>query len=218
MEAVLGDLPEALRERVLTHWRNYLECADEPVEPSTELAKVWALSDFVAQSCTRNPDLLKALLSSGDLERSFEDGDLRKRLEAALDGVADENDLGERLRRFRRLQMVRIAWRDLAGRADLGEVTADLSALAEACIDAALTRLYDWQCEQKGVPHGSEDKPQQLVVLGMGKLGARELNFSSDIDLIFAYPEEGETRSGHRSTSNQEFFVRLGQRLINALD
>ncbi|SCZ51983.1 bifunctional [glutamate--ammonia ligase]-adenylyl-L-tyrosine phosphorylase/[glutamate--ammonia-ligase] adenylyltransferase [Thiohalomonas denitrificans] len=218
MEALLEGLPESLGERVLTHWRNYLEAADQPIEPSAELARVWAFSDFVARSCSRNPDLLQGLLGSGDLERSYGEGELRQRLDAALDGVSDENDLGGRLRRFRRLEMTRIAWRDLAGYADLGEVTADLSALAEACIDGALVRLYEWQCEEKGTPCGSDGRTQQLVVLGMGKLGARELNFSSDVDLIFAYPEEGETRGGRRSTSNQEFFVRLGQRLITALD
>ncbi len=218
MKRLLEGFAEPICERVLTHWRNYLECADEPVEPSTEMAKVWAFSDFVAQSCSRNPALLKTLLSSGDLERAYKEGELGQRLDAALDGVSDESDLGGRLRRFRRLEMVRIAWRDLAGRAELVEVTADLSALAEACIGGALARLYHWQCQQRGTPYGSDDRPQQLVVLGMGKLGAGELNFSSDVDLIFAYPEEGETRGGRRSISNQEFFVRLGQQLITALD
>ena len=84
--------------------------------------------------------------------------------------------------------MVRIAWRDLAGLADLAETTADLSALAEACLDHALAWLYRWQSAAQGVPTGADGRPQALVVLGLGKLGAGELNFSSDVDLIFAYP------------------------------
>ncbi len=113
--------------------------------------------------------------------------------------------------------MVRIAWRDLAGRAPLTEVLADLSALAEACVDLALEQLYLLMCEQFGTPLGEGGEAQRLVVLGMGKLGGGELNFSSDIDLIFAYPEEGETQGGRRPLSNQEFFIRLGQRLCNLL-
>ncbi len=136
------------------------------------------------------------------------------RVEDALAGVADEAALGGALRRLRRREMVRIAWRDLAGWADLDEVLAELTALAEGCLEAALGRLEAWQREAWGVPRGPDGEAQSLVVLGMGKLGAGELNFSSDIDLIFAYPEEGETDQGR---SNAEFFTRLGQRLVSLL-
>lgn len=215
-------LPEALHPRMQRLWSSYLERAGATVPPlppalADELARVWAVSDFVAQACIRAPDLLADLLAGGDLARAYPPGHLRERLAQALAGTADENDLGRRLRLFRRREMVRIAWRDIAGRADLVETTADLSDLAEAATDLALDYLHRWHCELWGTPYHADGRPQRLVVIGMGKLGARELNFSSDIDLIFAYAEDGETRDGRRSVGNQEFFVRLSQRLINAL-
>ncbi|MCR3835377.1 bifunctional [glutamate--ammonia ligase]-adenylyl-L-tyrosine phosphorylase/[glutamate--ammonia-ligase] adenylyltransferase, partial [Pseudomonas aeruginosa] len=99
------------------------------------------------------------------------------------------------------------------------ETCRDLSALADACIDLACEWLHRRQCEQFGTPIGRRSgEPQRMVVLGMGKLGAVELNLSSDIDLIFGYPEGGETEGAKRSLDNQEFFTRLGQKLIKALD
>ncbi|MCB1778028.1 MAG: bifunctional [glutamate--ammonia ligase]-adenylyl-L-tyrosine phosphorylase/[glutamate--ammonia-ligase] adenylyltransferase, partial [Candidatus Competibacteraceae bacterium] len=121
------------------------------------------------------------------------------------------------LRRGRRREMMRIAWRDLAGLAELTETLGDLTDLADAAVNAALARLYAWQCQQRyGAPCDSQGQAQQLVVLGMGKLGGRELNFSSDIDLILTYPEQGQTQ-GPRVVSNEEFFRRLGQRLNKVL-
>jgi glutamate-ammonia-ligase adenylyltransferase len=131
--------------------------------------------------------------------------------------------------------MVRIAWRDLAGWADLHEVMATLSALADACLEGALSKLHGWAVQKNGEPRGEHSgAPQSLVVLGLGKLGGQELNFSSDIDLIFAYPEEGDVQGrtsvargrtpgatetvGSRALSNHEFFVRLGQSLIQVLN
>jgi glutamate-ammonia-ligase adenylyltransferase len=114
--------------------------------------------------------------------------------------------------------MVRIAWRDLAGWAGVEETIRELSWLASACVDGALSLLSRWQTQEFGTPlaHGSAE-PQSLVVIGMGKLGAEELNFSSDIDLIFAYPEAGTSQGGAVALDNEEYFVRLGRRLIRVL-
>ena len=117
----------------------------------------------------------------------------RRARPASLAEAADEPALKTRLRQLRRREMVRIAWRDLAGWADLKETLATLSEFADACVDGALAKLHAWAVEKSGEPRGEHSgKPQQLVVLALGKLGGQELNFSSDIDLIFAYPEEGE--------------------------
>ncbi|MCW8904091.1 bifunctional [glutamate--ammonia ligase]-adenylyl-L-tyrosine phosphorylase/[glutamate--ammonia-ligase] adenylyltransferase, partial [Sedimenticola sp.] len=125
--------------------------------------------------------------------------------------------LHRELRRFRNEQMVRIIWRDLTQAAPLAETLEDLSALADACVSRSLTLLYAWLTEKQGTPRNAAGEQQYLVVLGMGKLGARELNLSSDIDLIFAYPEPGET-DGARPTSNEQFFIRLCQQLVKALN
>ncbi|MGD8308077.1 MAG: bifunctional [glutamate--ammonia ligase]-adenylyl-L-tyrosine phosphorylase/[glutamate--ammonia-ligase] adenylyltransferase, partial [Chromatiales bacterium] len=121
------------------------------------------------------------------------------------------------LRELRRHHMVRIVWRDLGGGAGLAETLEDLTALAEACVDGALDPLHRWLLEELGVPRDEEGREQRLVVVGMGKLGARELNLSSDIDLIFAYPADGRVEGGRRLT-NEQFFIRLGQKLVQALN
>jgi glutamate-ammonia-ligase adenylyltransferase len=113
--------------------------------------------------------------------------------------------------------MIRIAWRDLAGWAQLSETLAELSWLADACIQYALAFLYNQACEKRGTPLLSDGSPQACVVLGMGKLGAYELNYSSDIDLIFAYAENG-VLPDRKETSYSEFFTRLCQSLVKVLD
>ena len=184
---------------------------------STTLPGVWRASDFVAQSCLRQPEMLTALDASGDLERGYAAGEMAARIADALTEVSDEAALAAALRRIRRREMVRIMWRDLTRWASLDETLEDLSALADACIDGALDRLYEWQCAASGVPRSADGEAQRMVVLGMGKLGARELNLSSDIDLIFAYAENGET-DGRRPLANEQFFTRLGQKLNKALN
>src|SRR5690606_16572348 len=118
----------------------------------------------------------------------------------------------------RREQMCRIIWRDLSGRGDYASCVADMSMLAESLIDAALEKLWGWACERHGTPLDEQGEPVKLVVLAMGKLGAHELNLSSDIDLIFAYEHEGELEKDGRELSFHQFFTRLGQQLIRALD
>ena len=115
------------------------------------------------------------------------------------------------LRRFRRRQLVRIAWRDLAGLADVETVLGELSLLADVCIRAACRRAAAALEARHGVPRGEDGAPLELMVLGMGKLGGGELNFSSDIDLVFLFPAHGET-VGPRPVEHEEYFARLGRR------
>jgi glutamate-ammonia-ligase adenylyltransferase len=166
------------------------------------LPRVFAASDFVARACAREPALLRDLLARGDLVRPYAAGELTARVHQALAGTTDDADLKVRLRRLRRREMARLAFRDLAGWADLAEVTATLSELADACIDGALAALSAWL-----------QAPPGFVVLGMGKLGGHELNFSSDVDLVFTYA--GETNS--ESETHHEQHVRLAQKLTQAL-
>jgi glutamate-ammonia-ligase adenylyltransferase len=215
-------LPEPLRHEVAQHWEAFGTAARGAGVPLPEgvalqqLVTVWSASEFVARACVRQPALLADLLESGDLATRYAPGDYPLRLERALAQATDEDRLGVALRRFRRREMVRIAWRDLAGLAGLEETLGDLTDLAEHLVDATLERLHGGQSRRFGEPRDAEGQPQRLVVLGMGKLGGRELNFSSDIDLIFAYPRHGQT-DGAKTISNEEFFRRLGQRLIKTL-
>ncbi|WP_342653838.1 bifunctional [glutamate--ammonia ligase]-adenylyl-L-tyrosine phosphorylase/[glutamate--ammonia-ligase] adenylyltransferase [Pseudomonas sp. F3-2] len=181
--------------------------------------RVCSASDFVAEHVARDPLMLLELAESGELERSFGAGELHGQIARAVVEATTDDELGRNLRRQRTRQQVRIIWRDLTRQADLVETCRDLSDMADGSIDLAYRWLYERHCQQFGTPTGRRTgEPQQMVILGMGKLGAVELNLSSDIDLIFAYPEGGETQGVKRALDNQEFFIRLGQRLIKALD
>ncbi|WPN75216.1 bifunctional [glutamate--ammonia ligase]-adenylyl-L-tyrosine phosphorylase/[glutamate--ammonia-ligase] adenylyltransferase [Pseudomonas germanica] len=185
----------------------------------TQFARVTAASEFVIEQSVRDPLMLLTLVQSGELDRAFAPGELCAQIAAAVNAAQNEDELGRALRRQRARHQVRIIWRDLTRQADLVQSCRDLSDMADATIDQAYQWLYSRHCEQFGTPTGRRSgEPQQMVILGMGKLGAVELNLSSDIDLIFAYPEGGETVGVKRSLDNQEFFIRLGQRLIKALD
>lgn len=180
-----------------------------------------ACSEFLSDLCEGRAEVIAELLASGDLLRDY--GPTRERafgarLDNALADVAEETELLPVLRRYRQREMARIALRDLAGWTRLDETLADLSTLAEVTVRGTLARLEAWAAEEYGVPHSADQKRQSMVVLALGKLGAAELNFSSDIDLLFTYPEEGETQGGSRQLANEEFFTRVGQRLIRALD
>ena len=181
--------------------------------------RVCAASDFVTEQICRDPRMLLDMADSGELERSFSAGELRGQIADALSTATTDDELGRNLRRQRMRHQVRIIWRDLTRQADLIETCRDLSDMADACIDLACHWLHERLCQQFGTPTGRRTGlPQQMVILGMGKLGAVELNLSSDIDLILGYPEGGETVCVKRPLDNQEFFIRLGQRLIKALD
>jgi len=161
------------------------------------------------------PELFHAAL--GAIDQPLDIAVMRARLDARP--PEDEAALKRTLRRLRQEVMLRVLLRDLSGRAPLAEVVASMSDLAELSIDYALKYLCAWQEAQHGTPMADGTR-QELIVVGMGKLGGRELNVSSDIDLIFVYPEEGETvclGTGLRPLSNHEYFTRLGRKLINAL-
>jgi len=215
----LAALPPLLRESTERHWQRFLEAGGVvPDALLAEVVRVFACSHFIAEVCSRHADVISDLVASGDLERNHDHARYAAALAARLEAVTSETELLQVLRRFRQREMVRIAWRDLAGRAGLSETLEDLSALADVCVDGALEWLHRDHTVVWGTPTDADGNPLRLVVFGMGKLGGRELNFSSDIDLIFCYPGEGETQGGRRSVTHQEFFVRLGQRLIHALD
>ncbi|WP_340120956.1 bifunctional [glutamate--ammonia ligase]-adenylyl-L-tyrosine phosphorylase/[glutamate--ammonia-ligase] adenylyltransferase [Methylobacter svalbardensis] len=201
-------------------------------EFNASIAKVWCSSLFVAESCTRKPELLVDLVNSGDLSAIYgENSYVEKLAQSPVESQAELSPgmvcmpqacreqawLMIKLRDFRRREMVRIAWRDLAGWAELSETLTDLSHLADACIQYALDFLYQEACELRGTPLLADGTPQQIVVLGMGKLGAYELNYSSDIDLIFAYAEDG-VLPDRKETTYGEFFTKLCRSLVKVLD
>jgi len=222
LKSELEQLPDELRDLVSAYvkqWDVQLSELNIDFKPSSVVAssivKVWCSSQFTAESCLRRPELLVDLIDSGDLTAHYPADAYTQKL--VFIEVNSEEQLMAELRRFRRREMVRIAWRDIAGWAEIPEILADLSHLADACIQYALDYLYRQACEKRGTPLLADGNPQQLVVLGMGKLGAYELNYSSDIDLIFAYAEDG-VLPDRKATTYGEFFTKLCQSLVKVLD
>ena len=189
----------------------------EPARLADVLKKTFVFSSFLAKRCTQNPGILADLIHSGDLARSFDSAAYQETIRRRVSGCLDRESLSKVLRTIRTREMVRIAFRDLGGYAPLVETTRDLSALADACLDTALTSIHDQMVETYGTPTGESGHQQHLVVIGFGKLGGRELNFSSDVDLMFAFPESGNTRGTDKTVSNKEFFTRLCHGLIDVI-
>ncbi len=170
-------------------------------------------SPFVAKLFTKDVGLLNDLLVN--LHQEYQLTDMQNFL--AQQNIFDEASLKHALRRLRQQVMARIIVRDLNGLADLHEVMRTTSNLAICAINASIDYLNTWLVDAFGQPVDGEGYPQNLIVIGMGKLGGGELNVSSDIDLIFAYENMGETQ-GEKSISNQDFFTRLAKKLIAAID
>jgi glutamate-ammonia-ligase adenylyltransferase len=179
-------------------------------------------SGVPAACAVLTPSRYAAALLASRPELAEELGDpapfTRAEIDAALAdaGADDEAALKHRLRRLRSRVLLRVMARDLAGQADLAEVCGTMSALADASIAAARAWSETQLLRAHGVPRGAAGEAQPFVVVGMGKLGGGELNVSSDVDLVFLYPEEGDT-DGERTLSNHEFFTRLGRKLIALL-
>ena len=176
---------------------------------SPEFLQVILCSQFAAEYFSRHPKDISAFEVSRDIEKAYSAHTLENKLAALLDGDTDDlTAVKKKLVAFKRYEGVRIAWRDLTGRAGLEETMTDLSTLAQVCITAGFDFLYRDFCRRWGTPVDAGGNFQQIIVLGMGKLGAWELNFSSDIDLIFVYMEDGYT-TGESPISNGEFFTKL---------
>lgn len=183
-----------------------------------QLTRAFAASEFIGKTCAINPSFLIELVQSGALFDPLGDDALTP-FELAINACNTDAELDKTLRQYRNKAMIRIIWRDLNRCAPMRDITAELSRFADAAIQFTASYHYRQLEKMYGTPIGRESsEPQPLLVLGMGKLGARELNVSSDIDLIFTFPESGNTNHDSRVLSNQEFFTKLGQKLINSLD
>ncbi|MEG3110347.1 bifunctional [glutamate--ammonia ligase]-adenylyl-L-tyrosine phosphorylase/[glutamate--ammonia-ligase] adenylyltransferase [Pantoea sp. T14] len=183
---------------------------------SAEQVAGLAFSDFVVENLQRHPDWWQ------EIQRESPQADEWRHyanwLALEMQTVDSEATLMRVLRLFRRRMLVRIAWMQCLSHASTEQSLQQLSVLAEVLICRARDWVYQDCCQDFGTPCNAEGDAQPMLILGMGKLGGGELNFSSDIDLIFAWPENGVTRGGRRELDNAQFFTRMGQRLIKVLD
>jgi len=218
-------IPEQFKDESESHWSAYLESlAQAGLNPPGEqvicqlLKSLFVCSEFSRQLCVHEPALFDELQHSGDLFRNYQYGEQLQSLARRVLAVKSEEVLMQELRLFRQREMLRIAFRDLSGWNNLDTTTTELTWLAEASIECALGVVSRWHKKELGVPGNSQGEEQQFVVIGMGKLGAHELNYSSDIDLIFVYTGEGETRGKRLKLENSEYFIRLSRQLIHVLN
>lgn len=219
-----GYLPRALQNQWQELWQQFGEVAPESlsrrIEADTEIlccVQVLFLgSRYAFELCRSRPENLLQLLDS---DEGPGPESMRGTLAQRLAQVDDDAELLRELRLFRQQQMLSIIWRDLNRLATMEATVATVSELAKACLDAVDQYYYAELCQRFGVPMSRDgQRVQRMVILGMGKLGADELNLSSDVDLIFCYPEYGDTHGGERSIDNQDFFTRLGRKIIRAID
>lgn len=172
-------------------------------------------SEFASRYLCEHPEFFADALADQFFENNLTREAISQQWQK-LDSL--DKDYDAKLRILRNRCMSQIIWRDFNRQSQTLETTAALTHLAEWCIQSTLDHHYQILCEEIGTPKNSKGEDQGMLVIGMGKLGAWELNLSSDVDLIFAYPDGGETQGARRSFSNQEFFTRLGQRIIQSLD
>ncbi|MGH8162832.1 MAG: bifunctional [glutamate--ammonia ligase]-adenylyl-L-tyrosine phosphorylase/[glutamate--ammonia-ligase] adenylyltransferase, partial [Rhodanobacteraceae bacterium] len=173
------------------------------------LRRLLLASDFAFDALRRDP----ALLSPQGLARLRDPAAASVRAELLHTG---EDDVAARLRRFRRAESVRLVFRDVNGLDDLADTLAGTTALYETLIAFALQHAEAALRARFGTPRNADGAPQSLVVMALGKLGGGELNFSSDVDLILAYPEAGDT-DGARPLDNAGFFARVTREFVRLL-
>ena len=218
ISAVVATLPPLLQP-IVRSWfershklRDVQTLPDEFVEP---LARFVGYSDFAANTVLKEWNWLTEHVTGFGVPPD------RQVLDEFVQGLATGNrpidEVKQQLRQCRSRFMLHILWREVAGLADLQETLQSLSALADELVDAASVFAHRMLAMRFGVVRDTDGEAVSLVTLGMGKLGGAELNFSSDIDLIFLYPGGGDS-DGARSLSAQEYFARVSQLIIALLD
>jgi glutamate-ammonia-ligase adenylyltransferase len=214
----LKQLPEVLRP-VVARWLERFAGEHGACElaPKTEAAliRVIAVSEFAANVILRDWDTVAPQLA--DFNAAPDPESLRRFTEEIANSEADEDEVKSRLRRFRHRYMLRVLWREIEGHATVAETLEALSMLADRLLEAAM-RYAVRQVEARSgrfLDEAGEIVP--FVVLGMGKLGGGELNFSSDIDLVYLFPSDGESE-GPKVLAGQQYFTRLSQRVVALLD
>ncbi|ORU93546.1 MAG: bifunctional glutamine synthetase adenylyltransferase/deadenyltransferase [Cycloclasticus sp. symbiont of Bathymodiolus heckerae] len=215
------ELPSALQLGVQDVWHTLVsELSDNGSIPGKsvidDVTRLLACSEFVQKQAVRHAAVVIGGFDSTRTEKLQLSIAFQEELQATIGSAKDEASVLRVLRQSRNQRMLLIAWADLTG-ADVSDVINGLSKLADCYIQTACDWAHKQLCARYGIPKDVDGVEQKLITIGMGKLGAHELNFSSDIDLIFCYPFHGDT-DGTRSISNEEFFTRQCRLIVKLLD
>ncbi len=189
---------------------------DIPADLQPQLVRVTACSAYAAEILARYPQLLAGLVARGRLARASHTGEIAALVADCASATASEEEILRSLRTVRHRELLRILWRDVSGAATVVESLRDLSDLADAAIGAALAWSTESLRARHGLPRTESGELCGFGILGMGKLGGHELNFSSDVDLVFVFSEAGHS-DGPRPLANEEYFRLLAQRLVGVL-
>jgi [glutamine synthetase] adenylyltransferase / [glutamine synthetase]-adenylyl-L-tyrosine phosphorylase len=225
-------------ERALNNWERFCRVlpsiddfldllATSPRLPAT-LSTLFGGSQYLTDMVLQDPSIVDWLEVEGRLYGARTKEDMAHDLMDWLERGISIEDRFRMLRRFRKREMVRIGLRDLTRQGDLVETTEDLSNLADVCLAGAYEVCFQELAGRYGRPMGvdgsGQARPSEFAILGLGKLGGQELNFSSDIDLMFLYTCDGETSisngpNGHTTQriTNHEFYTRLARLILKAI-
>ncbi len=186
-------------------------------EARSEFRYVLSLSDFVANVIYSYPKESLALVENGALDDPKFHLEPSAYVNSAISAEQNDPELKKNLRMLRRTHYMAIAWRDLCGMTEIDEVFLKLSNLAESIVLRTVEVVRSKFKNALGEALDKDGSPLPLIILGMGKLGGRELNFSSDLDLIFCYPYEGTTEGGSRTLEFREYFSKVVQKFSNLI-
>lgn len=190
------------------------------------LVGLFGTSSFLSKILLSYPETLDSLVAPGASSPRKSGEEIRMEMKELVDSVDYYEDKLDVMRRFRNVEMLRIGINEIYGEIDLDEVSRQITSLADAALEIAFELALEQAKEKYGLPitvvHG-EEKEATMAIVGMGKLGAGEMAYSSDLDIIFLYSGSGDTngeykgKKGLKETSNQEFFARVGQNIISIL-
>ncbi|NGZ07661.1 MAG: bifunctional [glutamate--ammonia ligase]-adenylyl-L-tyrosine phosphorylase/[glutamate--ammonia-ligase] adenylyltransferase, partial [Magnetococcales bacterium] len=210
--------------RGLGHRINYLALLKENPSVLKLLIRLFGTSGLLSRFMIHHPELIDGLVTTDFLNRFRNRAELTRDLDLAMDRARDPEEAMQIMREFKNVETLRLGIRDLSGLAEPEEVTAGLSLLAEVCLQRVMQDARRELEARHGPPCYTDPRgvrhPAPFAILAMGKLGGRELGFSSDLDLIFMHGSHGEeqyTDHPHHSISNVLFFSRLGQRIITTI-
>ena len=221
-----------LQRIIHQYWQRILSCSDADGKKILQqlttnkilnIINMWGGSNFAAELCISNPKWLLQILNSTSEELILQGASHKERLAQILADISAEKQYMDLLRCYRNQEMLRLIWLNHNRMLPMEELVTDISMLADACVSLALDFAYASQCRLFGTPF-SDPKvnkittQERLIVIALGKLGSNELNLSSDIDLMFAYNHNGETKGATRSIPNKIFFTKLTQKLIRIIN